>query len=204
VDPVNQPGDASTVITALLGLAATTGDTFEGHLDPARIAAVGHSAGGYTTVGLLSGARDDRIRSAVVIAGGSMGGAFAGPPASVLFVHGDADDVVPYGYGRAAYNQVPWPKAFLTVVGGDHSDYLTATSPASIAVAVTVLDFLRATLYGDPEALARIPIGAAVDTITRFESSLVATPPPPSPVPSPSVSAGPNDSAAPSAASSGR
>ena len=172
VDLVNQPADASAVITAVLGLNSTGDDRLAGHLDPARVSAMGHSAGGYTTMGLLAGARDHRLRSAVVLAGASLGGSYAEPALPVLFVHGAADPVVPYDNGRAAYDQVPWPKAFLTVIDGGHSDFLYRNSPAARAVTATVLDFLRATLYGDPEALARIPIGAAIDTVTLFESTL--------------------------------
>lgn len=172
LDVLNQPDDASAVLTAVLELAETDGDRLAGHLDEQRIAAIGHSAGGYTTTGLLSTDRDARIRAAVVLAGSSLSGAFTGPATPVLLVHGDGDAVVPYSYGRTTYGQVPWPKAFLTVIDGGHADYLTGGSPASTAVTDTVLDFLRATLYGDADALARIPTGAAVDGVTRFESTI--------------------------------
>jgi predicted dienelactone hydrolase len=175
VDLVNQPADASAVITAVLALSTTVGDPLAGHLDPARVGAMGHSAGGYTTIGLLAGGRDSRIRAAIVLAGGSMGGAYSGPAVPVLFVHGDADPIVPYARGRAAYNQVPWPKAFLTIIDGGHADYLDRGAPSAAAVTATVLDFLRATLYGDVDALARIPTEAAIGTVTTFESALAGT-----------------------------
>lgn len=172
VDLVNQPADASAVITAVLALNTAADDPLAGHLDPNRVGAMGHSAGGYTTMGLLAAARDARVRSAVVIAGGSLGGSYSAPPVPVLFVHGSADAVVPYTQGRAAYERVPWPKAFLTIVDGGHADYLDRRSPATAAVTATVLDFLRATLYGDVDALARIPGQANIDTVTEFESTL--------------------------------
>ncbi|MBX6749972.1 MAG: chlorophyllase [Micromonosporaceae bacterium] len=172
VDLVNQPADASAVITAVLTLNTTAGDPLAGRLDPNRIAAMGHSAGGYTTMGLLAGFRDPRLRAAVVLAGASLGGSYADPAVPVLFVHGDADSVVPYTHGRAAYDYLPWPKAFLTVIGGGHTDFLDRDSRAAAAVTATVVDFLRAMLYGDIVALARIPGEATVDTVTRFESAL--------------------------------
>jgi pimeloyl-ACP methyl ester carboxylesterase len=101
-----------------------------------------------------------------------LGGTFVDPAVPVLFVHGDADPDVSYDRGRAAYAQVPWPKAFLTVIGAGHNDYLNRSSPAAEAVTATVLDFLRGTLYGDGSALARIPTEAAVDSVTLFESTL--------------------------------
>jgi hypothetical protein len=111
--------------------------------------------------------------------------------------------VVPYGYGQASYRQVPWPKAFLTIIGGDHGGYLAATDLVAAAVAATVLDFLRATLYGDPDALARIPADATVEDLTRFESTLAPPllPAPsvqPSPTPEPSPTLDPSASPHPS------
>lgn len=172
VDLINQPADASAVITAVLALNDAADDPLAGHLDPNRVGAMGHSAGGYTTMGLLSGVRDPRVRTAVVIAGGSMGGTFSAPPVPVLFVHGSADAVVPYRQGRATYESLPWPKAFLTIIDGGHADYLDRGAPATAAVVATVLDFLRATLYGDVDALARIPSAARVEAVTEFESTL--------------------------------
>jgi hypothetical protein len=171
-DLINQPADGSAVITAVLALNNTAGDPLAGHLDAARVAAAGHSAGAYTTVGLLSGARDDRLRAAIVIAGGSLGGAFTGPAASVLFVHGDKDPVVSYPIGQATYQLVPWPRAFLTVVNGDHSSYLYAPTAAASAVSSTMLDFLRWALYGDQAAKARMPAEATIRGATIFESTL--------------------------------
>ncbi len=171
-DLINQPADASAVITAVLSLAATPGDPLAGHVDASRVGAAGHSAGAYTTVGLLSGARDNRVRAAIVVAGGSLGGSFTGPAASVLFVHGDKDPVVSYPIGQAIYQAVPWPKAFLTVVDGDHSSYLYAPTSAAGAVWSTMLDFLRWTLYGDETAKARIPAEAVISGATEFESVL--------------------------------
>jgi predicted dienelactone hydrolase len=198
LDVLNQPADASAVITAVLALAQNPADRLAGHVDPQRIGAVGHSAGGYTTVGLLTDGRDERIKAAVVLSGSFLRGTFHGPSTPVLFVHGDNDTVVPYDYGRTAYSQVPWPKAFLTVLGAGHADYLSAGAPAAAAVTATVLDFLRATLYGDTEALARIPGDAAVDKVTRFEST-IAFPPAatPSAAPSPSGSATPSPTVSP-------
>jgi fermentation-respiration switch protein FrsA (DUF1100 family) len=182
LDVINQPADATAVITALLDLAAQDDGWLAGRIDPARIGAMGHSGGGYTTMGLLVEPRDVRIRACVVIAGSSHGGALAGPASPVLFVHGTDDAIVPYQFGRSSYDQLPFPKAFLTVVGAGHSDYLTTLNPASGAVRATVLDFLRATLYGDEAAAARIPADATVDSVTNFEHTLDL--PEPSPEPS--------------------
>jgi dienelactone hydrolase len=150
-DMPNQPADASAVIGALL--AGPLGARIDGR----HIGAAGHSAGGYTTAGLLAErSRDRRVRSAVILAGGAMNGAFSGPPADVLVAHGDRDTVVPYPVGRAAYRAVPWPKAMLTLLGADHDALVFGTGPATAATTRAVLDFLRGSLYADPSARARL------------------------------------------------
>jgi len=40
----------------------------------------------------------------------------------ILFVHGDADDIVPIEMGREVYDLAPEPKRFLTIPGADHND----------------------------------------------------------------------------------
>jgi fermentation-respiration switch protein FrsA (DUF1100 family) len=169
---INQPADASQVITDVLALDGKSGDPFNGHLDTAAVAATGHSAGGYTTAGMLAGKRDERIRAAIVVAGGSVAGSYRGPATPVLFVHGDADDTVSYDIGRRAYQAVPWPKAFLTLVGRGHLEYLAPGRGGFDQVLATTTDFLRWSLYGDSAAKARLAADAAAGGATRWESTL--------------------------------
>jgi dienelactone hydrolase len=164
-DVVNQPADASYVITRVLASDPV-------HIDPVAIAAAGHSAGGYTTTGLLSSARDPRLRAAVVVAGALLSGPYTGPATPVLFVHGDADQTVPYQNGRAAYDPLPWPKAFLTMEGGDHDNYLAAGNRGFDQLIATTIDFLRWTLYGDGAAKDRLSGDATAPGVARWESNL--------------------------------
>lgn len=163
-DVVNQPADASYVITQVLARDPA-------HIDPVAIAAAGHSAGGYTTTGLLSSHRDARLRAAIVVAGALLGGSYTGPAVPALFVHGDADQTVPYENGRSAYDTLPWPKAFLTVEGGDHGKYLAAGNPGFDQLIATTTDFLRWTLYGDGAAKGRLSRDATAQGVTRWEST---------------------------------
>ena len=39
-----------------------------------------------------------------------------------LVMHGDADSVIPFAIGRELFQQIPDPKQFLTIRGGDHND----------------------------------------------------------------------------------
>ena len=171
-DVANQPADASYVISEILALDGRKDDPFAGHVDTAAVAATGHSAGGYTTTGLLSTQRDTRLRAAIVIAGGLLGGAYTGPVTPVLFVHGDADPTVSYRGGRAAYGAVPWPKAFLTLLGGDHGRYLAAGGAGFDQMIRTTTDFLRWSLYRDPAALGRLSGDGTSTGTSQWESTL--------------------------------
>ncbi|MEU6075522.1 alpha/beta hydrolase [Micromonospora sp. NPDC047074] len=171
-DVRHQPADGWRVIRHLTRLDARAGDPFAGHLDVARFAAAGHSAGGFTTAGMFASGRSGRLRAGIVIAGGGMAGSFAAPAAPVLFVHGTADRIVPVTVGRAAYQRATGPAAFLSLLGQGHGEYLTPGRPGFEQVLATTTDFLRWTLYGDPEAGRRLPGDARSPGVTTFENRL--------------------------------
>jgi dienelactone hydrolase len=156
-DIVQQPADAAYVIDRVRDLDGLPGDPLHGRVDGDRVAAIGHSAGGFTTTGLFAAGHDARLRAGVVLAGWHVRGTFAGPPATMLFVHGDADRVIPLEYGRTAYGLVPWPKSFVLLPGGTHGRWLRPGRPGYDRVVPLVTDFLRWTLYGDPDAGRRVP-----------------------------------------------
>jgi fermentation-respiration switch protein FrsA (DUF1100 family) len=175
LDVVNQPADASQVLTAVLALDTAAGDPLRDHLDPRRVAAAGHSAGGITTVGLFTMDRDDRFDAGVVLAGNGLGVGtrFAGPAASLLFVHGANDPLVSLASGKEAYDKAPWPKAFLTLPGQDHAEpYLDQASPSWDVVAETTTDFLRWSLYGDPTARKRLGADAGHNGLGVLDNRL--------------------------------
>ena len=172
-DLLNQPADASYVLTQVLALDTAGGDPLAEHLDTAAVAAAGHSAGGYTTTGMLAGQRDHRVRAAIVVAGGSLSGQYAGAPTPLLFIHGDADDTVPYKDGRAAYDAAQsWPRAFLTLLGRDHISYLAPGGAGFDKVVATTTDFLRWTLYRDAAAKGRLASDGTSAGSSRWESTL--------------------------------
>ncbi|AVT30477.1 chlorophyllase [Plantactinospora sp. BC1] len=175
LDVVNQPADASYVLTRVLALDGETGDPLRGHLAVDRVAAAGHSAGGVTTIGLFTAGRDDRLDAGIVLAGTALGvgTAFSGAAAPQLFVHGERDDVVSYRAGRAAYDRVPWPRAMLTLPDGDHVGALLGSDePALDVVAGTTVEFLRWTLYGDARALRRLPAEATRGGLATLDNRL--------------------------------
>jgi dienelactone hydrolase len=162
IDLVNQPADASRVLTEVIARGNRAGDPLRGRVDAAHVAAAGHSAGGITTLGLLAGSRDDRLAAAVVLAGRQvLPGAFAGPELPVLFVHGKRDAIVEYAAGRAAFDAIPWPKGLLTIPDGDH--VLTGGRDFEVVDAATT-DFWRWSLYGDPDAKQRLEARQNLDS----------------------------------------
>jgi fermentation-respiration switch protein FrsA (DUF1100 family) len=159
-DVLNQPADASFVLSQVL--AGPLGRRIDGD----RLAAAGHSAGAITTVGLFTAGRDARLHAGIVLAGSGLGvgTAFAGTPASMLFVHGDADPLVSYASGKATYDVVPWSKAMLTVAGGNHNDpYLRPEAASFTTVRGLTIAFLRLELYGDASARRQLPRGPSFD-----------------------------------------
>lgn len=46
-----------------------------------------------------------------------------------LFIHGDADSIVPYVQGRELFEAAPPPKAFYTIRGADHNDTYVVGGP---------------------------------------------------------------------------
>ncbi|RLK13570.1 chlorophyllase-like protein [Micromonospora sp. M71_S20] len=174
LDVLNQPADVSYVLTQVLALDARAGDPLRGRLATDRVAAAGHSGGGVTTIGLFTAGRDERLDAGVVFAGTALGvgTAFAGAAAPQLFVHGEADEVVEYAAGKAAYDRVPWPKAMLSLPKGDHGRALLSDGAALRVVSDTTVEFLRWSLYGDPAAKGRIPTDAARDDIATLDNRL--------------------------------
>jgi dienelactone hydrolase len=172
-DIVNQPADASSVLTSMLALNDST-DALRGRLDADRAGAAGHSAGGITTTGLFSADRDERLKAGIVLAGTDFRSApFSGSPAGMLFVHGVKDDTVAYTAGHTVFEAVPWSRAMLTITGGGHE--IAAGDIA--AVTATTTEFLRWSLYGDPAARHRIPVKAAIGGVATLEDQLATNAP---------------------------
>ncbi|MBQ1013674.1 chlorophyllase, partial [Micromonospora sp. M51] len=174
LDVLNQPADVSYALDQVLALDGKAGDALRGRLDGERVAAAGHSAGGVTTIGLFTASRDERLDAGVVFAGTALGvgTAFAGAAAPQLFVHGELDEVVEYAAGKAAYDKVPWPKAMLSLPKGDHGRALLSDGATLRVVSDTSVEFLRWSLYGDPDAKKRISTDATRGDIATFDDHL--------------------------------
>jgi fermentation-respiration switch protein FrsA (DUF1100 family) len=135
-DLTNQPGDVSFVIASLVAASADAKNALAGMVDAKKIVAAGHSEGAITTALLFAQCcTDTRLAGAIVMAGddvGSQGKPFTAAAKPVLFIHGDADKIVPYELGMRSFNNAPEPKAFLTLVGAGHLDpYVRDASDAA-------------------------------------------------------------------------
>jgi dienelactone hydrolase len=165
-DVPNQAVDASYVITELM----KAGNPLAGSIDPERLGAIGHSGGGTTTNWLFTGKRDPRLKVGVIFAGRPTA-AYKGSPVPMLFVHGDKDPVVAYSQGRESYGKDPWPKAFLTIEGGEHGAGTNDPERGHVQVLATLLDFLDFALNGDDVSRMRLTSDATLAGYTHFESS---------------------------------
>ncbi|WP_100443970.1 RICIN domain-containing protein [Glycomyces xiaoerkulensis] len=157
--------DVSEIITRTLNLDSS--GPLAGHIDTdAGVGVSGHSLGGMTTHGLLTAWPDSRIVSANPQSCEDMGAPAASITAKVLFVHGDNDDLTRYDSARQAYDELTWPKAFLTFVGGSHTSFW-----GDDRFPDTVVDWARWSMYGDTAARDRLPQDAA-GSDTRWEAEL--------------------------------
>jgi dienelactone hydrolase len=164
-DVPNQSLDASYVLTQVM----EPGNPLAAHVDADRMAAVGHSGGGTTTNGLFTKHRDPRLKAGIVISGRPLG-AYNGTPVPMLFVHGDKDPVVNYSQGREAYGNVPWQKAFLTMLGTQHGAGLGAPDKGHAQVMSTMLDFLRWSLDHDMSAKKALAKDGNAAGISKLET----------------------------------
>ena len=145
-DVADQPADAEYVLSRVEALDRADGDVFAGHLATDRVAAVGFSAGGTTTLGLFHARHRPELRAGVSIAGRRPPAPFGGRAARLLLVHGDRDPVVPIEAGRAAYAEVPWTRRFVVIHGAGHGEYLQPGDPRYARVSARILAFLTRTV----------------------------------------------------------
>ncbi len=171
-DVGQQPGDASFVLDQFLGDAKPAKELpaplakVADHIDGDHIAAVGHSLGAITSLGLgyATCCTDDRIDAVAEFAGIVLPLQQKPSPdpkvtdRPLLIIHGDRDGTVGYANGQAAFKDVEVPRWFITLPGGGHiPPYLAGRSgPQATLVVDATLDFLDAELKGDPDGIDRM------------------------------------------------
>jgi fermentation-respiration switch protein FrsA (DUF1100 family) len=148
-DILDQPGDLSFALDRVLAGNVEPGSWMYHLVDVRRVAAVGHSMGAWTVLGLVGNAccHDRRVIAAISLAGElapEFPPKFFGrgtPP--ILFVNGRDDDIVPYAAGARAYAAARRPKYFLTVTSGGHVvPYRGPRTPVGATVMQVTNEFL--------------------------------------------------------------
>jgi dienelactone hydrolase len=132
-DVVNQPGDVTFLIDAMLSSAADPKSRFAGGIDMRRIGVAGVSLGGLTSMLAAFHPKlgDARVSAVVSIAGpNSMLGPafFQRAPKPFLMIAGDIDAIVPYDANAADLQQRAPYATLVTLHGGSHAAYSAITT----------------------------------------------------------------------------
>ncbi len=160
-DTGSQPGDLSFLIDTILQLDADPQWPLANTVDGNRIAAIGHSNGAITVLGIGANSccRDQRIDAVVPM---------AGPPAPfegeydftdtppILIIHGTKDPLILYATSPKLFNDISAIKGLLTLEGADHGSWLGSGSDLFDDVVTTTLDFLAVAFDGDVHAATRL------------------------------------------------
>ena len=176
-DIVNQPGDITAAINWALAQDAVSSSPLYQLIDSSKVAAVGQSDGGDTTLALAynSCCIDSRVQAAVIFSGAELasfpGSYFpAGVKVPLLVVQGSADTINPPAASSQIFAGAPAPKYLLWLLGAEHLEpYAAPNQYESITAAVTA-DFLKAYLNGDAAALAAMPSAGSVAGVATFSS----------------------------------
>jgi len=155
-DQFNQPADVRFVVTSMLAANAETAGPLHGMVSPAEIGVSGQSDGAVTALALLNSCcADGRVKAVEVISGdpetyphGQY--RYSGNPPT-LIAHGTVDPLLPYNQMVSFFNMMTGPKAFLSMAGADHTDYLTPGKWFD-SFLLTTVDFWQAHLLGSQEA----------------------------------------------------
>lgn len=139
-DFISQPGDVSFVLSQLLEASSTTTDPLAAAIDPTLVAALGHSLGGTTAIGLTrkTCCLDARIRAVILVAAAvPLADAF-GQDATVanvptLIMQGTADQSVDYSTAPAFYAHIGPPRFLIGLTGVGHSEAVESQIEPPIA-----------------------------------------------------------------------
>jgi predicted esterase len=158
------------VISELLD-PTTVPDPLRGRFDPtAPVGVIGHSDGGVTAAAVAynSTVADARVGAAVILSGAESmypGSWFITQSPPLLAIHGDSDEINPYGASQQLYDDATGTKMLVTVEGGSHLGPFT-TDPTEPAIAALAADFFHTQLEHDPTANDRITNDANSQNLT--------------------------------------
>ncbi|MCB9671664.1 MAG: hypothetical protein H6734_19440 [Alphaproteobacteria bacterium] len=170
-DLAEQPADLRFVLDQLLASQEDPESPVWRRFDPEKVAALGHSLGGATLLGLTRfGEGEPRIRAqaylspATLLTGGfGPGPTPVGPP--TLLMHGQQDGTLPIAYSEELYAELADPRWFLGIADAGHSDPVEDASEPPLASREAAQDAtlaLLATAFDEerpddlPDALAEL------------------------------------------------
>jgi dienelactone hydrolase len=159
-DQVNQPADVRFVITSMLALNSQ-GGAFHGLLSPSEIGVSGQSDGAVTVLAFLNSCcTDTRVKAVEAISGDpeayANGSYRTRDNPATLIAHGTLDPLLPFNQMVSFYNKLAGPKAFLSMVGADHTNYLVPGKWFDSFV-LTTIDFWRTYLEQSQAATKQLP-----------------------------------------------
>ncbi|MCY3633616.1 MAG: neocarzinostatin apoprotein domain-containing protein [bacterium] len=160
-DTESQPGDLSFLIDTVVQLDADPQWPLANMVDSSKIAAIGHSNGAITVLGIGANSccRDERVSAVVPM---------AGPPAPfegeydftdtppILIIHGTKDPLILYATSPKLFNDISAIKGLLTLTGADHGSWLGSDSDLFDDVVATIMDFLAVAFDDDEQAATRL------------------------------------------------
>ena len=183
-DKVNQPADASFVLSRMIVQSEDPGHWLHGLVDTGRIGAAGESAGGFTTLGLLNSCCSDRrIRAAFVVAPAMQSGPrgtlpgqwFTSRNPPIMFMQSSGDGEVSIANTQDFYAKMQPPKYFMQTKGGNHYDVVRSSGDLRRAIEGSMVAFFDAYLKGDTSGFARLrtfgnlPGASSLRTMVRCE-----------------------------------
>jgi predicted dienelactone hydrolase len=182
-DQLNQPADVRFVITSMIAAGTDASAQLHGMVSSAEIGVSGHSDGAVTVLAFLNSCcTDARVRAVEVLSGdpeaypGGQYRSSGNPPTLIVF--GTLDPLLPYNQMVSFFNMLTGPKAFLSLQGAHHTDFLTPGKWFDSFIRATT-DFWQAHLQGSRAAAQRLPNDGQPGASVMFSapvpgSSLVA------------------------------
>jgi predicted dienelactone hydrolase len=182
-DIVNHPADLRYVIGSLLERGSHPGSPLSGLIAANEVGVLGQSDGAVVTLAVAADSccLDRRVRAAAVLSGAeltSFGGSYftAGSP-PLLVTQGNADTINAPACSAQLYDDAPWPKYYLDLLGAEHvAPYLDPGRDREI-VAKVVTDFFAAELLHRPAAISALATDGNVARSSRLTHAASAPQP---------------------------
>jgi predicted dienelactone hydrolase len=171
-DQVNEPGDISFVISRMQDATGSPGTVVTGRIDAGRVGVAGHSDGGTdaAAIALNDHLIDRRVDAALILSADppNFPGTAYGPinSAPVLVMSGTSDSIAPLAGSDAIYDNALAPKAQVRLQGGGHLEPFVSDARLTGAAWAVQIDFLDATLRGDPTGRSRLAVDGDIPGVT--------------------------------------